>query len=362
MRSDYAAVVIAWAALALALLAGLTQAGWQRDRLVEAWPTIEKFANPYEQQRLTGVASHYSHDLLARADAALPVTATVLLVTPGARTTSYEYTAYHRALYIFAPRPVWWLAPTPHDGTWKAHWWISAPIDAASVLATAREKHADYVLAAGLDIPLEGGRVVFSTPEGSLIRLNGSQAAPGARGPQHVQPPGLPALLLGIAIPFVLGGGALRLAGRWGFRARGIEAWALSWALGAGLLTVAALGLLAAGLGWVGTMALLGTAALGAAIYLFARRPRREEPPAASAALNVLELALLAVIAVQTVYVAVMSIGRPLTIWDPWVNWATKARAIYYDGAIGPAVYSDPSRAVTNLDYPLLLPLLEAWV
>jgi hypothetical protein len=74
------------------------------------------------------------------------------------------------------------------------------------------------------------------------------------------------------------------------------------------------------------------------------------------------DVALVGAIVVQTVYVVVMALGRPLVIWDSWVNWAMKARAIFYDGRIGPAVYSDPSRAVANLDYPLHLPLLEAWV
>jgi hypothetical protein len=360
--------VIAWAALALALVAGATQLGWQRERLVEAWPIIAQFANPEAQHRLMGSVSHYPHDLLAQADASLPITATVLLVTPGTRTTDYEYTTYHRALYLLAPRPVWWIAPSPPDGTWKARWWISAPAAAESVRAVAREKGAAYVLAAGLDLPPNGGRVVFSTPEGSLIRLDGSEAdVSGARGPQYVGPLGLLALVLGLAVAFVLGAGLVWLAGDLGYRARGAEAWALAWALGAGLLTVLMPLLLVAGAGWPGTVAILGVLAIGVTVYLVVQRAQAIEldeyevqlPPAR---LNPLEVVLLVVIAAQTGYVALMSMGRPLIVWDSWVNWATKARAIFYDGAIGPAVYSDPSRAVTNLDYPLLMPLLESWL
>ncbi|MCI0394224.1 MAG: hypothetical protein L0322_04730, partial [Chloroflexi bacterium] len=44
------------------------------------------------------------------------------------------------------------------------------------------------------------------------------------------------------------------------------------------------------------------------------------------------------------------------------VNWAMKARIIFLEGGVTPAVYADPSRAVALLDYPLLVPLLEAWL
>ncbi|HYP20125.1 MAG TPA: glycosyltransferase family 39 protein, partial [Chloroflexia bacterium] len=42
-------------------------------------------------------------------------------------------------------------------------------------------------------------------------------------------------------------------------------------------------------------------------------------------------------------------------------NWAMKARIIFLDGYISPAAYADPSRAITHLDYPLMVPLTEAW-
>jgi hypothetical protein len=39
-----------------------------------------------------------------------------------------------------------------------------------------------------------------------------------------------------------------------------------------------------------------------------------------------------------------------------------KARTIFLDGAISPALYAEPSRAITHLDYPLFVPLIEAWL
>ncbi|HYP39166.1 MAG TPA: glycosyltransferase family 39 protein [Chloroflexia bacterium] len=66
-------------------------------------------------------------------------------------------------------------------------------------------------------------------------------------------------------------------------------------------------------------------------------------------------------VAIQAMLVAVTAVGRPLEVWDSWVNWSMKARIIFMDGYISPAVYADPSRAVTHLDYPLMVPLTEAW-
>jgi hypothetical protein len=49
-------------------------------------------------------------------------------------------------------------------------------------------------------------------------------------------------------------------------------------------------------------------------------------------------------------------------VWDSWANWAVKARIIFLDGYVSPTVYGDASRAVTQLDYPLMVPLGEAWL
>src|SRR5436189_4579843 len=58
----------------------------------------------------------------------------------------------------------------------------------------------------------------------------------------------------------------------------------------------------------------------------------------------------------------IIALGRPLDTWDSWVNWAMKARVIFTENGFGPALYADASRVITHLDYPLLLPLLQAWV
>jgi hypothetical protein len=66
-------------------------------------------------------------------------------------------------------------------------------------------------------------------------------------------------------------------------------------------------------------------------------------------------------LAAQLSLVAFAAWASPLTDWDAWVNWAGKANAIYIDQTLSPNIYSNPARLPTNMDYPLLLPLVEAW-
>ena len=51
----------------------------------------------------------------------------------------------------------------------------------------------------------------------------------------------------------------------------------------------------------------------------------------------------------------------PLTDWDAWVNWAGKANLIFIEQTISTHVINNPARLPTNMDYPLLIPLIEAW-
>jgi hypothetical protein len=63
----------------------------------------------------------------------------------------------------------------------------------------------------------------------------------------------------------------------------------------------------------------------------------------------------------ELAYVSTIAAGRPLVVWDSWATWAMKARTIFVEGAITPSVFADASRVVTQLDYPLLVPLTQAW-
>jgi hypothetical protein len=59
--------------------------------------------------------------------------------------------------------------------------------------------------------------------------------------------------------------------------------------------------------------------------------------------------------------VAFAAWASPLADWDAWVNWASKANAIFMDQTLSPNLYRHPARLPTNMDYPLMLPLIETW-
>ena len=62
-------------------------------------------------------------------------------------------------------------------------------------------------------------------------------------------------------------------------------------------------------------------------------------------------------------YLAVLfvrSLVRPLNEWDDWAMWTMKARAIVLRDGLDPAVFAGEAYAQLNLQYPLLLPALEA--
>ncbi|HYO49751.1 MAG TPA: hypothetical protein VEW94_07855, partial [Chloroflexia bacterium] len=225
-------------------------------------PLARLWAEPDEQNRLQSAPAPY--DLLREADAALPPHAAVLLVTPGRDIGRQEYITYHRALYFLAPRPVWWLAPTPSDGTWKSRWWISAPITPDSIRAIAAEKGAQYVLAYGIEDVAGLGDTTVSEDGGLLIHLSGDAlATENTRVSTHLGPIWPLQLAAGAAVMWLFGGMIMALASRLGYRAAGIEAAGLAWALGAGVVSVLMLWLNALGIRLDGQILILTIAAAG---------------------------------------------------------------------------------------------------
>jgi hypothetical protein len=378
----------AYAMLGLALLTAALDLPNRVASVVDTLPVVRLLYNPDEQYRLQ--LADVPYDLLRAADAALPNGATVLLVTPGRDTDTLEYISYHRALYFLAPRSVWWAAPTLPDGTWKSRWWISTPLTSEALRALAADKGASYVLVFGVSEPLLPGQRIVEQPDGYLLQLDEPEPTPvtlttmsNYAGP--LWPLGI---LLAVAVPLALGSLALYLVGRLGYRAGGLEALSLAWALGAGLLTLLMLYLSALGLnlGWqmaIGlVVAVIALLPVGRAMLLrwWPMTVRTEDYQLAMGTTKQIEAQsvsmspavyrhmahgvqylLLALLALQLVLAAIPAVGRPLDVWDSWVNWGVKSRAIFLEGHISPAVYADASRTVTHLDYPLLVPLLQSW-
>jgi hypothetical protein len=158
------------------------------------------------------------------------------------------------------------------------------------------------------------------------------------------------------------------LASRWLPPSRGLRA-ALSWTFGCGTVSWVLFVGLWSGLS-VATM-VTGLSVSGVAIWLGSRRHLRQSKAGVATrrtsgqsrfeVFNPLAATFAAILVAQigvTVFAALVS---PLSDWDAWVNWASKANVIFATQTLSPDVYNNLARLPTNLDYPLMLPLLEVW-
>jgi len=172
--------------------------------------------------------------------------------------------------------------------------------------------------------------------------------------------------VLGVAAILAWGDLALRLGGSSSAHRRLPERYALAWL--AGCIVTSWLVFVAL---WVDVPlfpAVVGLGACGLAAWLIAtwRRPTFDPAEHGGTAARrrpaALGMVFLGVIGAVVAEVALAALARPLTAWDAWVNWASKARVLVIDQGMTQSLYSDPSRLPTNLDYPLLLPISEAWL
>lgn len=377
---------ISWSgvALALILLSGLlSQPGQIRLLLRPVLPLLRLWEQPDAQAR--AVLGDTPYDLLRETDALLPRRARLLLVTPGRDVRHLEYTLFHRALYFLAPRSVWWATPAPADGTWESRWWISAPLTASAVQAVARAHEVTHILvlqppgAAALALP--GTRQLAAWPQGYLLTVEGATPnLPDDRAPvislTAARPGSLLALPLALAVIWMLGFGVMQGAAWLGYRAAGLELLALAWALGVGVTSLAMWWLDRLGVRLTGQLVVLTLLAVVIAAWRLrspwfpagrAPIPGRAAgiaavPGRARLRVRLATGLLTAILVVQGAALTLAACGAPLRIWDSWVTWGMKSRIIFLDGYVSPAVYADPSRAVTLLDYPLLASLNQAWL
>jgi hypothetical protein len=121
----------------------------------------------------------------------------------------------------------------------------------------------------------------------------------------------------------------------------------------AGILA-AHLALVGVGFGWVG-LALLAAVSSGAGAWRLrdTERPHRRRPSWIALGGIVLLTALL------VEYARAFAVA-PLNRYDAWAIWALKGHALYAFGSADPAVFAGSEYRFANLDYPLLLPSLEA--
>jgi hypothetical protein len=106
--------------------------------------------------------------------------------------------------------------------------------------------------------------------------------------------------------------------------------------------------------GWIG-LALLAALSLGFCAWRLngTERPAWRRPDWIDAA------AFAALVALMIEYGRAFRVA-PLNRYDAWAIWALKGHALYAFGWADPVVFAGTSYRFANLDYPLLLPSLEA--
>jgi hypothetical protein len=106
--------------------------------------------------------------------------------------------------------------------------------------------------------------------------------------------------------------------------------------------------------GWIGLSVLAAGALVVLVWRLHGTGPIRLARP------GWVDLAGLAVFAALVIEYARAFRVAPLNRYDAWAIWALKGHALYAFGWADPAVFAGTSYRFANLDYPLLLPSLEA--
>ncbi len=357
---------VIWALLATLLAWSLVHL--PRHLRPQLKPAIEAAARWHDPASQLEILDPSPHRLLWQAAGHLPENARVLLITAGKDPKQSEYRTFHRALYALAPRPLYWRSPAPADGTWESRSWRSGPIDSESVLADAATLEISHILTLDPVSRLRLGPQNVDLAAGQLVALGDARfrtfrnTAPGP--PARWWPL---ALIAALGVPLLLGAAVLSLLAA---PCGGGERWALAMLIGTGLLTWAMFGLGLAGLGLDLQVALLTSLTLALAVLgRWLRRPAAAlgsplfaTPPRPGVAASGLRFGLWVVIGSYFLLSILLAVGRPLSTWDSWVTWGMKARILFLDGGIGETILGDPSRTATHLDYPLQLPLAEAWL
>jgi hypothetical protein len=296
---------------------------------------------------------HHLHEALVAADTSLPRNAVVLLVTPGRDILRSEYIAFHRALYVLAPRPVWWAAPAARDGSWESNWWTEIGPDSNASVRYARETGASHIVSLGGTGNVR--IVVLDSANAGFPRLNEWREAPL---PLRAFPAFAIILLAGWAVYAILS--RRRVASL-------AETAAMSWLLGCGAVSLAMFWMIRIGFTPNTQRTSIGVAALAGSVVLIRRRRsvRTRTGSSGSGAesgtfVRILSAGLGIWLVAEIAGLIIRSTAGPLAGWDGWVTWAMKARVLHlqHDSA---ALLLDASREVSNRSYPMLLPLIESW-
>jgi hypothetical protein len=169
------------------------------------------------------------------------------------------------------------------------------------------------------------------------------------------------ALLAANVCLLAAGAGTLRLAGFWWSRRELLARLGLAYMCGVALVGVlATLGYMA-GLSWA-VWQVLVLCLLLAASGLLARGAPQVEPPTRNESLGERMIARGVALLIGAYAIALLakSIVKPLNNWDAWVFWTMKARALVLLHGLDAHLFASKAYGGVHLDYPLLIPSIEA--
>ncbi len=170
--------------------------------------------------------------------------------------------------------------------------------------------------------------------------------------------------LLGLAVAnlcfLAAGAGVGRALGLWRAPRDLPGALAPVYLVGVAVSGIAATWALIAGLELARWQVVAGCAALAAVGLLPVRRAGLTLPPPPPRPPARVVVVLQAAVGLIVVLLLVDAAYRPLSEWDAWAMWTMKARAITLLGGLDPGVFAGVPYHHLHLDYPLLLPAVEA--
>jgi hypothetical protein len=157
---------------------------------------------------------------------------------------------------------------------------------------------------------------------------------------------------------FAAGAGLTRALGAWSHPRELRHALGISLIGGIAAYGVAAQLLYVLGLSLRLWQALALCAALAATGLLGRRKPSRWPSPRPFARLEIVPAALAVL---MLLLLGLESIFQPLASWDAWSMWTPKARALVVLNGLDPHVFGNLAYRSWHLDYPLLVPAVEAY-
>jgi hypothetical protein len=163
--------------------------------------------------------------------------------------------------------------------------------------------------------------------------------------------------LVAANVVFLLAGlGMTRALGLWRSPRGGASHLAVAYMAGAAGVGVAAQVALVAGLSLSVPEVVAGCVAFAG--LMFVRRPERGDETPVPQAVRAWPLRL--VLGSMLVALAIEGAVQALDTWDAFAMWTMKARAIVVLGGLDPGLFASQAYHSAHLDYPLLLPALQA--